>query len=143
MTDRMNIRSYHIVADAPADVVFDFVSDLNNLPSWSIHWCRGIRLLDDGAIVTTASGSEVYFGMTGDRESGVLDWWAGPTKETARRWPTRVIGLPDGRSLYQLTAILEGELPPNIDPWFNDELGMIKRLTEAQAVAVWDGAGAA
>ena len=142
MTDRLNIRSYHVVVDAPADVVFDFVSDLTNVPHWSIHWCKGIRLIDGGAIVTTSSGTEVYFGMTGDRESGVLDWWAGPTKETAQRWPTRVVELADGRSLYQLTALLAPQAPPNVDQWFNDELGMIKQLVEAQAVAAWEGSAA-
>ena len=143
MTDRLNIRNYHVVVDAPADVVFDFVSDLNNLPRWSIHWCKSIRLVDDGALVTTSSEGEVYFGVTGDRESGVLDWWSGPTKETAQRWPTRVTDLVDGRSLYVLTAILGTRMPPNIDQWFADELGMIKQLVEAQAVAAWDGSSAA
>ena len=138
MTDRVNIRSYHILVDAPAEVVFDFVSDLNNLPRWSIHWCRGIRLVDDGVMVTTSSEGEMYFSVTGDRESGVLDWWSGPTKDEAKRWPTRVIDVPDGRALYQLTAILGDHLPPNIDQWFNDELGMIKQLVEEETVAAWD-----
>jgi hypothetical protein len=139
MSDRLNIRSYHIIVDAPADVVFDFVSDLSNLPRWSIHWCKGVRLLDEGAMVTTAQG-EVYFGITGDPETGVLDWWSGPTKETAQRWPTRVTDLPDGRALYQLTALLSDAAPPTVDQWFADELGMIKRLVEEQAVAAWERA---
>jgi Polyketide cyclase / dehydrase and lipid transport len=139
MADRANIRSYHILVDAPADVVFDFVTDLNNLPRWSIHWCKGVRLVDDGAIVTTSSGTDMYFRVFADRDTGVLDWWSGPTKETAQRWPTRVTELADGRSLYQVTAILQGPLPPNIDQWFDDELGMIKRLVEEQAVVAWDG----
>ena len=143
MNDRVNIRSYHVLIEAPAEVVFDFVSDLSNLPRWSIHWCKGIRLVDDGAIVTTASGSEVHFSVSGDRESGVLDWWAGPTKELAKRWPTRVIDGPDGQALYQLTAILADGFPPGIDQWFNDELGMIKQLVEEQMVAAWEGSTAA
>ena len=143
MTDRVNIRSYHIVVDAPAEIVFDFVSDLSNLPRWSLHWCKGIRLVDDGATVTTASGSDVYFGITGDRDSGVLDWWSGPTKDAAQRWPTRVVELSDGRSLYQVTALLAPQMPPNVDQWFNDELAMIKQLVEAQAVAAWEGSPAA
>ena len=139
MSDRLNIRSYHIIVDAPADVVFDFVRDLSNLPRWSIHWCKGVRLLDEGAMVTTPQG-EVYFGVTSDPETGVLDWWSGPTKESAQRWPTRVTDVPDGRSLYQLTALLADAAPPNVDQLFADELGMIKRLVEEQAVAPWERA---
>lgn len=135
MIDEVDVRSFHVVVDAPAEVVFDFVSDLRNLPRWAIHFCKGIRLSDDGAIVTAPAG-EVYFGITSDRDSGVLDWWSGPTMESAERWPTRVTGLPDGRSLYQVTAILMGRaFQPSIDQHFADELGMLKRLVEEQKVA--------
>jgi uncharacterized membrane protein len=134
MSERLNVRSFHVLVDAPAEAVFDFVNDLRNMPRWSIHWCKDIRLVDDGAIVTSPSG-EVYFGLTGDRDSGVLDWWSGPTMETARRWPTRVVGLPDGRSLYQVTALLEDAVPPGIDQWFADELGTLKRLVEEELVS--------
>ena len=143
MQERVKVRSYHVIIDAPADVVFDFVIDLRNLQRWSIHWCRAVRVIEDGAIVTTSSGREVYFGVSGDRSSGVLDWWSGPTPETAQCWPTRVVELPDGRSLYQMTAILEDSFPPNIDQWFQEELGMIKQLVEEQAVAAWEGSSAA
>jgi uncharacterized membrane protein len=135
MTDGVDVRSFHVVVDAPAEVVFDFVNDLRNLPRWAIHFCKGIRLSDEGAIVTSPAG-EVYFGITSDRDRGVLDWWSGPTMECAERWPTRVTGLPDGRSLYHVTAILMGRaFQPSIDQHFADELGMLKRLVEEQTVA--------
>jgi hypothetical protein len=51
-----------------------------------------------------------------------------------------VTDLPDGRSLYQLTALLADAAPPNVDQLFADELGMIKRLVEEQAVAAWERA---
>jgi hypothetical protein len=129
-----NVRSYNVVVDASPETLFDFVSDLRNLPHWAIHFCKDIRLTNDGAIVTTPTG-EVYFGVTGDRDLGVLDWWSGPTMETAERWPTRVIGLPDGRSLYNVTALLQANVPPGIDQWFADELEALKRLVEVQLVS--------
>jgi hypothetical protein len=46
------------------------------------------------------------------------------------RWPTRVVGLPRGRSLYRVTAILRDNAPPNVDQLFADELGALKRLVE-------------
>ena len=134
MTKSLNIRSYHVVVDAPAEAVFDAVTDLRNLPRWSIHWCKGIRLIDGGAIVTTPSG-EVFFAVTGDSDTGVLDWWSGPTKDSAVRWPTRVVELSEGRSLYQVTAMLGDQLPPNIDEAFAGELNALKRLVEEQVVS--------
>ena len=133
MSQALNIRTYHTVVDAPAEAVFDYIMDLGNLSRWSIHWCKDVRLVPDGAIVTTAGG-DLYFGITGDRDSGILDWWAGPTMETARRWPTRVVGLPDGRTLYVVTALLADSAPPNVDQWFNEELSMLKQQVEEQLV---------
>ena len=89
MPDDVNIRSVHVVVDAPPEAVFDFIDDLLNLPRWCIHFCKGIRFIEDGAMVQTSSG-EVYFWITPDRETGVLDWWSGPTAESAERRPTRV-----------------------------------------------------
>lgn len=137
MSETPSIRSFHVIIDAPPEAVFDFVSDLRNLPSWSLHFCKGIRLTEDGAIVRSPSG-DVYFGVTGDRDFGVLDWWCGPTMETAERWPTRVVALPDGRSVYQVTAIFRDALPANVDQLFADELGALKRLVEEQAVEAWE-----
>ena len=137
MSESVTIRSFHVIIDAPPEAVFDFVQDLRNLPSWSIHFCKGVRLTEDGAIVHSPSG-DVYFGVTGDRDLGVLDWWCGPTMETAERWPTRVVALPDGRSTYQVTAIFTGPTPANVDKLFADELGTLKRLVEAAAADVWE-----
>src|SRR5438094_8757684 len=137
MTETVSIRSFHVIVDAPAEVIFDFVQDLRNLPSWAFHFCKSVRLIADGAMIQTPLG-ELYFGITADRDLGVLDWWCGPTMESAERWPTRVVPLPDGRSLYHVTAIFNGVVPPNIDAHFADELAALKRLAEDQVVAAWE-----
>jgi len=93
MSNALSVRSFHVVVDAPAEVVFDFVNDLHNMPRWSVHFCKGIRVIPgDGAIVQSPAG-EVYFGITGDRDLGILDWWSGPTMESAQRcsiWARRL-----------------------------------------------------
>ena len=132
MSDLPIIRSYHVVLDATPEAVFDAVVDLRNFPKWAVHFCKDIRLVNGGAIVTTASG-EVYFGVTGDRDFGVLDWWSGPTMETAERWPTRVVPFSGGTSLYQVTAIFKTAPPPAVDQWFADELNALKHLVEEHA----------
>ena len=134
MQTSANVRNYHVVIDTAPETVFDVVSDLRNLPRWSIHFCKTVRLIDDGAIVTTPQG-ELYFGVTGDRDLGLIDLWCGPTMETAERWPTRVIPLPDGTSLYNMTALLGTDVPPGIDQAFAEELRALKRLVEQQLVS--------
>jgi hypothetical protein len=136
MSATPTVRNYHVIIDAPPEAVYDVMNDLHNMPSWSVHFCKSIRVIPgDGAMVQSPAG-EVYFGITGDRDLGVLDWWSGPTMETAQRWPTRVTALPDGRSLYVITALLsKTELEmPNLDQIFADELGALKRLVETQTV---------
>jgi hypothetical protein len=137
MSETVSVRSYHVIVDAPAEAVFDFVQDVTNLPLWAVHFCTGVRVVDDGALVQSPSG-ELYFGTTGDRDAGVVDWWCGPTLETAERWPTRVVGLPDGRSLYVVTAIFGERVPPDVDRLFAEELEMLKRLVEERVVYEWD-----
>lgn len=129
MSQAINIREQHVVIDAPAESVFDFVTDLRNLPAWAVHFCKGIRLVPDGAIVTAPSG-EMYFGTTGDRDLGVIDWWAGPTIEKAQRWPTRVVPIGD-RSLYSVTMIFGEQVPPSVEQHMAEELANLKRLVEA------------
>ena len=137
MSESFAIRCYHVVVDATPESVYDFVSDVSNMPRWAIHFCKAIRPVDGGGIVTTPTG-EMFFGITGDRESGVIDWWAGPNRQLAERWPTRVVTLPDGRSLYQVTAVLRNPLPPDLDEHFADELGMIRQIVESQLARAWD-----
>jgi hypothetical protein len=142
MSDAVNIRQLHVVVDAPAEAIFDFVSDLRNLPRWAFHFCKGVRLVSDGAIVTAPSG-EVYFGTTGDRDLGVLDWWAGPTIEKAQRWPTRVVPLDGNRTLYTVTMIFGPTVPPAVEQHMTEELATLKRLVEAGAVAAEPAAAVA
>ena len=135
MSETVSARHYHVIVDAPAEAVFDVVTDLRNLPLWSTHFCKGIRLVDNGAIVTSPQG-DVYFGVTGDRDLGVMDWWSGPTMESAERWPTRVVGLPDGRSIYTVTAFCGPVVSPGMDEMFADELSALGKLVEErQAVS--------
>jgi hypothetical protein len=134
MSDAVSIRNFHVIIDAPVETVYDVVADLRTLPQWAYHFCKSARLVDNGAVIVTPRG-EQYFGITGDRDLGVLDWWAGPTMETAERWPTRIVPLPGGRSLYNVTAIFSAVVPPNLDEHFADELGALKRLVEAAVVS--------
>lgn len=41
---------------------------------------------------------EFYFSIDADPDTGVIDMYAGPTEEELSLFPTRVVGLSDGRS---------------------------------------------
>lgn len=135
MSNTVTVRNYHVIIDAPVETIYDVIADLRTLPRWAYHFCKSARLVDNGAIIMTPRG-EQFFGITGNRDVGVLDWWAGPTMETAERWPTRLMPLPGERSLYNVTAIFGADVPPGVDGLFADELGALKRLVESAVVSV-------
>ena len=36
MSNAVNVRSFHVIVNAPMESVFDVVRDLRNMPRWSI-----------------------------------------------------------------------------------------------------------
>ena len=136
MSTTLEIIYPHVVVNAPARAVFDFVADLRNMPAWSIHFCKGMRFEGDGARVQTPHG-EVYFAARADAATGVIDWIMGPSKDRATTWPTRVVSLPDGSALFTVTALCDpnGEPAATVERLFADELGMLKSLVEQRHAA--------
>ena len=137
-TATLQIRYPHVVIDAPAAAVFDFVADLRNMPAWSIHFCKGIRFEDDAtdaAWVRSPQG-EVYFATRADAGTGVIDWLVGPTPDATVCWPTRVVPLPGGGALFTVTALCDGaEDPAVVERLFAEELETLKRLVEERVAS--------
>src|SRR5688572_13916990 len=98
----MTARSVTVVLDATSERAFEYLSDIENLPRWANEFARELRYEDGRATVVNALG-EFAFAMAADRETGIIDMYAGPTEEHMALFPTRVVGLPDGRSAYTFT----------------------------------------
>jgi hypothetical protein len=129
-----------VTIDAPADQVFDFVADPENLPRWAVAFCRAIRRADEpGAerwIVTTAQG-EVPIRYVTDRTLGMIDFhFAGPSglEDVAR---SRVLANGAGAE-YVFTQfqapgmsdeIFEGQVRALVE-----ELQVLRGLIQARAV---------
>jgi hypothetical protein len=57
-------------------------------------------------------------------ETGVIDTYAGPTKDELALFPTRVVALPDGRSAYSLTMFKAPGMP---DDQFESQYESLRR----------------
>ena len=90
------------VLDASPRAVFDYLADIENLPEWATEFARELRREGEDYKVVNGLG-ELYFTIEAEPATGVIDMFAGPTKEAMAMFPTRAAALPDGRSAYTFT----------------------------------------
>jgi hypothetical protein len=101
------------VLPAPSDEVFAYLANIDNLPDWATEFAR--RLVRDGDDYKVVNGrGEFFFDIRADASTGVIDMYAGPTKEQMALFPTRVVGLPDGRTAYSFTMFQAPDMPDEV-----------------------------
>jgi hypothetical protein len=121
--------------DAPAEQVFDFVADPENLPTWAVGFCRAICRAGDGWLVTTAQG-EVGIRYVTDRALGVIDFYLSPAPGVEAAAFSRV--LPSGGGAEYVFTQFQGPGVP--DEVFagqvaalGEELHVLRALVRARA----------
>jgi hypothetical protein len=111
------------VLGAPAREVFEFLADVENLPTWATEFAR--RLKREGEDYKVVNGlGEFFFEIRADADTGVIDMYAGPEKESMALFPTRVVALPDGRSAYTFTMFQAPDMP---DELFESQYASLQR----------------
>ena len=119
----MRSETVTAVLPAPAGEVFDYLADIENLPEWATEFAR--RLERDGSDYKVVNGlGEFFFEIRADRETGVIDMYAGPTKDEMAIFPTRVVGLPDETSAFVFT-MFQG--PGTPDDLFESQHASLQR----------------
>ena len=98
----MNSYTKTQVFAANKETLFAFLSDIQNLTKWATGFAKELKVVDGEYKVVTPLG-EIYFYMEADEKTGVIDMYGGPTKDQMAYFPSRVMALPDGRSVYQFT----------------------------------------
>ena len=114
------------VLDAPKAEVFDYLSQVENLPAWATEFARELRYEDGKAKVVNGLG-EFYFTIAADPETGVIDMFAGPAEDELALFPTRVVELPEGRSAFTFTMFQAPEMP---DELFESQYQSLRRELE-------------
>jgi hypothetical protein len=90
------------VLDVDHGKVFDYLSDIERLPAWATEFARQLRREGDDYKVVNGLG-EFSFAIEADRRTGVIDMFAGPSKQRMAVFPTRAVPLPEGRTAYSFT----------------------------------------
>ena len=83
-------RTLTVSIDCPADQVYGFGSDPQNLPQWATAFCRSIRRSDSGWIVEMPQG-EVTVRFVPRNTMGVLDHFVTPAPDVEIYVPMRVV----------------------------------------------------
>ena len=109
----MRSETVTTVLAAPRDAVFDYMSDIEHLPEWATEFARELKREGEDYKVVNGLG-EFYFEIRADPHTGVIDMFAGPTKEEMAVFPTRAVLLPDGRTAYTFTMFQGPDMPDEL-----------------------------
>ena len=119
----MRTATVTTVLTASQPEVFDYMADIERLPEWATEYARELRKEGDDYKVINGLG-EFFLDIRADKESGVIDMFAGPTKDRMAVFPTRAVALPDGRTAYSFTMFQGPEMP---DELFDAQLASLRR----------------
>lgn len=111
------------VLDADREAVVAYMADIEKLPEWATEFARELKRDGEDYKVVNNLG-ELYFDISADPETGVVDMYAGLTKEQMALFPTRAVTLPDGRTAYSFTMFQNAGMP---DELFDSQFESLKR----------------
>jgi hypothetical protein len=109
------VRSETVTAilPAPREAVFAYMSDIEKLPEWASEFARELRREGEDYKVVNGLGM-FYFEIRADPETGVIDMFAGPTKQEMAIFPARAVPLPDGRTAFSFTMFQAPDMPDEL-----------------------------
>lgn len=130
-----------VVVPAPKEDVFAYLANIDNLPHWATEFCEELKVVDGHhkVVTDTPEGKvELLIHYEADPETGVIDMYSGPTEDQQALFPTRVVGLPDGRSTFIFT-MFQG--PEDSDEWFEAQYESLQRELKNIERTFSNGAG--
>ena len=102
--------------------VYEFVSNLENLPAWAKTFCRSVKRVGSEWIVETPQGS-VKMRIAGNNEAGILDHSVIPAPGVEVLVPMRVV--PNGAGSEMLFTLFQ--LPGMSDEQYAEDLGFVEQ----------------
>jgi hypothetical protein len=106
-------RTVTAVLDAPKNEVFDYLSRVENLPEWATDFAQELKYENGETKVVNGLG-EFYFAIEADRDTGVIDMYAGPSECELALFPTRVVPLGEAKSAYSFTMFKGPGMPDDL-----------------------------
>lgn len=127
----MNSVTESCVVESPKIKVFDFLSNIENLPKWSTQFIQKVMLVDDRYKALTPIG-EVFLRYETDRNTGVIDIYAGSTEKQMTCAFLRVVSFSENSSGVTFTFFQYPDVDDSIwqifCEWIKIEVGNIKKI---------------
>ncbi len=126
----MNSVTETCVVNVPRDSVFEFLSNIENIPKWATKFVSRLTLVDNKYKALTPIG-EVFIRLDTDKKAGLIDIYAGPTEDNMTPAYMRVISLQDTSTAVMFTFFQYDSTPDAIwevfCEWIKIEIDNIKR----------------
>ena len=119
----MRSETVTTIVDARPHEVFDYISDIENLPKWATEFARQLKRDGDDYKVVNGLG-EFFFEIRADERTGVIDMLAGPEADELALFPTRVVALGRDHSAFTFT-MFQG--PGQSDELFESQYASLLR----------------
>ncbi len=118
---------------ASAKKVYEFASNVENLPKWATAFCRSVRKQQGDWIVETSRGP-ASIRMTEKNGFGVLDHYVSPPSGAEVYVPMRVVPNEEGSeiqfTLFQGQDMSDEDLAKDLR-WVEQDLQTLKNLMES------------
>jgi len=118
------------VVNVPRDSVFEFLSNIENIPKWATKFVSKLTLVGNKYKALTPIG-EVFIRLDTDKKAGLIDIYAGPTEDNMTPAYMRIISLQDTSTAVMFTFFQYDSTPDAIweifCEWIKIEVDNIKR----------------
>ncbi|MHB8602127.1 MAG: hypothetical protein ACYC6W_09005 [Nitrosotalea sp.] len=126
----MNSVTETCVVSVPRDNVFEFLSNIENIPKWATKFVKKLSLVDGKYKALTPVG-EVFIRLDADQKTGLIDIYAGPTEKDMTPAYMRIISLPGSSTAVMFTFFQYDSTPDTVwdifCQWIKIEVENIKR----------------
>ena len=119
------------VVPKPRDVVFDFLSNFDNMPKWATQFVQKVMISNGKRKALTPFG-EVFVQIDSNKNSGTIDFYAGPTEDSMNAAFMRVVSFSNDSCGVTFTFF---KYPQTTDQmwelfcsWIKIEIGNVKKL---------------
>ena len=129
----MTSKTVSVFIHADPQKVYDFISDVENLPKWATEFCRSVKKPYGEWIIETSRGP-AGIRMTEKNSFGVLDHFVSPSPGVELYVPMRVVPNGPGSelifTLFQQSGVSDKEFAQDLR-WVEQYLKTLKSVMES------------